>query len=161
MGASSDGITSMIDYTTAATVDDAIDLLLAAIPDPDSTSTSGAGQGTTYLGFLDEMSPMAAIQLRIELEAIKDSAAAGGTGETATGSHVVTAGEATANQADIVTGLANLTLANGSVTVWRAGTNVTADAVITEPVAGTIRVADGAATYVVTAGDIINWFAAP
>ncbi len=50
----------------------------------------------------------------------------------------------------------DFTLANLAVTVTRAGVIVTDDAVITEPVAGTIRVADGA-TYNTTAGDLINW----
>lgn len=156
---SSDGIASMIDYSGAATPEAAIDLLLDAIPNVDTTSTSGAQQGSTYLGFLDEMSPMAAIQLRVELEAIQDSAAFGGTSNTASGQHTVTAGEATANLVNIVTGLPDITLANCAVSVFRAGTNVTADAVITEPSAGTIRVADGGVTYNTTAGDIINWFA--
>lgn len=156
MGAMTDGIDPQLDFTGATTAEDVIDILLAAIPDPDTTSTSGAQQG--IIGFLDEMSPIAAAQLRVELIAAKDATAFGGTGESASGEYTAVAADATANQTDIVTGLANLTLAKGAVSIWRAGTNVTGDAAITEPVAGTIRVADGS-TYVLTAGDVINWFA--
>lgn len=154
----SDGIVAQIDYT-GMTVDEAVAALLAALPDPDTTSTSGSQQGSTYLGFLDEMSPMALTQLRIELQAMADSAAGGGADDVAFGSYTMVAADDTANLTDIVTGLANITIAECAVTVWRAGVNVTADAVISEPAAGTIRVANGAATYVVTAGDIVNWFA--
>lgn len=136
--------------TYAGTTDDNIDELLGLLADPDTDSSSGAQAGG---GLLDEMSPAALAQLRVELEAIKSGTA----GEGASGQHIVTADEATANQADIVTGLADLDIGNISATVTRAGVIVTADAVITEPVAGTIRVADGAVTYVVTAGDKINW----
>lgn len=137
-----------------------IDALLALIPNPDAAHGSGAvagGNQGILNTYLDEMSPGAAAQLRVELLALK--AALPGGGVSASGQYVVTAGDAAANLADIVTGLADLTLANCAVTVRRAGANVTADAVITEPVAGTLRVADGAATYNVTAGDVITWSA--
>ncbi len=45
----------------------AVNQLLALIPNPDSTSSSGAIAGG---GFLDEMSPAAAVQLRVELTAL-------------------------------------------------------------------------------------------
>lgn len=156
MGSMSDGILSQIDYTTAPTVGGKIDLLLAAIPDPDTTSTSGAIQGIA--GFLDEMSPITAAELRVELGALRTNLNGGNT-EIATGAYTVTAADATANHADIVTGLADLTLAKSTVKVTRAGADVTVDAVITEVSAGTLRVADGGATYNVTAGDIIYWTA--
>lgn len=159
MGATS-GIQPIGTYGSGVAGDN-IDELLALIPDPDAPHGSGAIADSANQGvnntFLDEMSPGAAAQLRVELEALRD----GQGGDSASGSHVVTAPEGVAHVADIVTGLANLTLANGSVTIFRAGANVTADAVITEPAPGTIRVADGAATYDVTAGDVINWFARP
>jgi hypothetical protein len=120
---------------------------------PDAPHGSGAVAGGN--GYLDEMSPGAAAQLRVELKAFKTA-----EGTTAHGQHVVTAGEATANLADIVTGLADLTITNCAVTIRRAGANVTVDAVLSEPVAGTLRVADGGTTYNMTAGDIIVWFAA-
>lgn len=149
-----DGIQPLIDFATPATSDTKVDALLAAIPDPDSTSTSGAIQG--IIGFLDQMSPMCAAQLRVELGSLKDNL--GGTGDVASGQHTVTAGEATANQVDIVTGLSDLTLANCAVSVRRAGT-LTGSPVITEPSAGTLRVADNSTTYDVTAGDVITWMA--
>lgn len=157
MGYTYDGIDSQLDFTTVASIRQKIGLLLSAIPDPDTTSTSGSQQG--IISYLDEMSPIAATVLGVELRALQDNIDGGATHEVAFGSHIVTAGEATANQADIVTGLADITIAKSAVQVWRAGANVTVDAVITEPVAGTIRVADGAVTYNMTAGDVINWFA--
>jgi hypothetical protein len=142
------GIVKLGVYASAS-VDDNIDELLALLADPDSTSTSGAIAGG---GLLDEMSPAALAQLRVELNAIKSSTGS----EGASGQHIVTAGEATANLVDIVTGVAGMSLANVSVTVTRAGSVVTGDAVISEPVDGTIRVADGS-TYNTTAGDKVNW----
>lgn len=156
MGSMSDGILSQIDFSTAATIGGKVDLLLAAIPNPDTTSTSGAIQGIA--GFLDEMSPITAAELRVELTALKTSLNGGNT-QIANGVYTVTAADATANQADIVTGLADLTLAKSTVKVTRAGVDVTVDAVITESSAGTLRVADGGATYNVTAGDLIYWTA--
>jgi hypothetical protein len=149
MGATT-GIVAVGTYVGNPLVD--LATLLALIPNPDIEHDPGRAAGSN----LDEMAPSTAAQLRVELLAM----GAGGAGAAvASGSKTVSAGEATANQADIVTGLANITLANGSVSIFRAGTNVTADAVITEPTPGTIRVADGGATYNVTAGDIINWTA--
>lgn len=63
-----DGIEPIADYSGASTAGAAIDLLLALIPDPDTTSTSGAQAGG---GNLDEMSPIAAAHLRVELVAMK------------------------------------------------------------------------------------------
>lgn len=137
-----------------------IDALLALIPNPDAAHGSGAvGGGNQGIlnTYLDEMSPGAAAQLRVELLTLK--AALPGSGATASGQYVVTAGDAAANHADIVTGLADITLANCSATVRRAGADVTVDAVLSEPVAGTLRVADGGTTYNVTAGDVITWSA--
>jgi len=42
------------------------------------------------------------------------------------------------------------------VQVWRSGVDVTSDAAVTL-VAGVLTVADGAATYNMAAGDVINW----
>lgn len=66
------GISAIGNYAGAATDSAAIDILIALIPNPDSTSTSGAitsGAGS----MLDEMSPMAAAQLRVELLALKNA----------------------------------------------------------------------------------------
>ncbi len=57
------GLTSMITYT--GTDPQKVGLLLAAIPNPD---IAPAQQGIR--GFLDEMSPMCAAQLRVELTAL-------------------------------------------------------------------------------------------
>lgn len=64
------GIAAIGNYAGAATDSAAVDILLALIPDPDSTSTSGAQAGG---GNLDQMSPGAAAQLRVELLALKDA----------------------------------------------------------------------------------------
>ena len=152
------GIVALGDYATPATLGGKIDALIALLADNDTADSSGAQAGG---GLLDEISPPANTQLLVELDSLKDAINQGVGGDVdgvAYGQHTVTAGEATANQVDIVTGLADTTVANIGVTVSRAGSIVTADAAITEPVAGTIRVADGS-TYNTTAGDIITWVA--
>lgn len=153
MGATT-GITAIGAYNGVITSD--IDLLLSLIPDPDAPHGSGAvagGNQGILNTYLDEMSPGAAAQIRVELAALRTAA------PIAYGTYVVTAGDAAANHADIVTGLADLTLANCAATVRRAGADVTLDAVLSEPAAGTLRVADGGTTYNVTAGDVITWAA--
>lgn len=72
------GVSPIGDYTTGAPANkDAVDILLALIPNPDAAHGSGAvavagasppGSTNTYL---DEMSPGAAAQLRVELAALK------------------------------------------------------------------------------------------
>jgi hypothetical protein len=62
------GLVALGDYDVA-TGGDAVDVLLALIPDPDDDSSSGAQAGG---GLLDEMSPAAAAQIRVELLAMKD-----------------------------------------------------------------------------------------
>lgn len=65
MGATT-GITAIGDYTTGSPVNKAvIDLVIALIPNPDVSPAQAGG------GFLDEMSPAAAAQLRVELTAAK------------------------------------------------------------------------------------------
>lgn len=62
------GVQKIGDYTTGTpTPRAAVQRLLALIPNPDTTSSSGAVSGG---GFLDEISPAAAIQLRVELAAL-------------------------------------------------------------------------------------------
>lgn len=68
MGASLNGVAPIATYTGSATAAAGIDKLIALIPDPDTTSTSGAQAGG---GNLDEMSPIAAIHLLVELNALK------------------------------------------------------------------------------------------
>lgn len=132
-----------------ANIQELIDLL----GDPDATTTEARAAGSN----LDEMSPMARAQMVVELQALLD-ATDGGADGVAFGQYTVTAGDATANLVNITTGLADTSLANIGVTVSRSGSIVTSDAVITEPSAGVIRVADGS-TYNTTAGDIITWVA--
>lgn len=67
------GLVAVGDYSGAATGAAAVDVLLALIPNPDSTSTSGAQAGG---GFLDEMSAGAAAGIRIELLAMRAKIAA-------------------------------------------------------------------------------------
>ncbi len=69
--------------------------------------------------------------------------------------HTVTAGEDTAATADIATGGSSISAQ--IVQILRSGAVVTGDAVVSTS-AGTLTVADGA-TYVLTAGDVINWIA--
>jgi hypothetical protein len=71
----------------------------------------------------------------------------------ATVSYTAVAGDATADEASIDTDLDSI--AGFIVQVFRAGVNVTADAVVTAT-GGIIKVADGGATYEVTNGDVIN-----
>lgn len=70
MANSTQGVQKLGDYAGAADNKSRVDVLLALIPNPDSTSSSGAIAGG---GFLDEMSPAAAVQLRVELAAMKSA----------------------------------------------------------------------------------------
>lgn len=69
MGATT-GISKIGNYAGAANDSAAVAVLLALIPDNDTTSTSGAQAGG---GFLDQMSPACAAQLRVELLALQDA----------------------------------------------------------------------------------------
>ncbi len=70
------------------------------------------------------------------------------------GTHTVTAGEASANAAVIDTG--KVSAVGQIVQVLRSGADVTVDATISMA-SGVLTVADGGATYNVSAGDVINW----
>lgn len=74
---------------------------------------------------------------------------------TGGGRYTATADDATAGTVDIDTGMT--TISAQMVQVLRAGNISTDDADVTV-VDGVITVADGA-TYVITAGDVINWIA--
>lgn len=64
------GLKAMADLTTGSPTHKVmIQRVRALIPDPDSTSTSGAQAGG--YGFLDQMSPAAAAQIRVELIALE------------------------------------------------------------------------------------------
>ncbi len=62
------GIVALANYAGAANDGAAIDLLIALIPNPDAPHGTGAVAGGHNL---DEMSPGAAAQLRVELAALK------------------------------------------------------------------------------------------
>ena len=70
-------------------------------------------------------------------------------------SYTVVAGDDTAGTKTIATGV---TIITALVQILRAGVDVTADAEISWS-AGNLVVDDGAATYALTAGDLINWIA--
>ena len=70
MGATT-GFVAVGNYAGAANDAAAVTVLLNLIPNPDSTSSSGAQQGSFH--FLDEMSPACAAQLQVELLALQDA----------------------------------------------------------------------------------------
>lgn len=72
---STTGVIKIGDYTTPSGDPAKVQALLDLIPDPDSANSSGsiaqaAGQSAANT-YLDEMSPAAATQLRVELIALK------------------------------------------------------------------------------------------
>jgi hypothetical protein len=64
----STGVTQIGDYTTPVGDVNKVNALLNLIPDVDNPGSSGAQSGG---GFLDEMSPACAVQLRVEITALK------------------------------------------------------------------------------------------
>lgn len=142
------GLNAIGTYPQLGTMAARVAILTALIANPDAAHGSGAVAGG---GFLDEMSPGAAAQLRVELAAMAAAAL------TASGQYTVTAGDDTAGFFDIVTGLADLTLTNCAISIRRAGTELLTARTLSEPTPGTIRVTDS--TYTATAGDIATWFA--
>jgi hypothetical protein len=73
------------------------------------------------------------------------------------GTATVSAAQASANLANISTGLATVT--SWIVQVYRSGVNVTSDAVISAQTGGVLRVADGGSTYNMAESDVINYLA--
>lgn len=74
MGATT-GLVAQANYAGAASDSAAVDLLIALLPNPDAAmngtgATAKSGAGANHL---DEMSPGAAAQLRVELLALKDA----------------------------------------------------------------------------------------
>lgn len=65
--AATTGVAAIGDYAAAGTNQAKVLRLLSLIPDVDTQSSSGAQAGG---GMLDEMSPAAAVQLRVELTAL-------------------------------------------------------------------------------------------
>ena len=70
MGNVTQGLQTLNNYKAAANDAAAVQLLIDLIPDPDAPHGTGAVAGG---GFLDEMSPGAAAQLRAELAALQDA----------------------------------------------------------------------------------------
>jgi hypothetical protein len=67
------GLRAIGNYAGAANDSAAVDILLALIPNPDAPHGDGAIARNQGGGHLDEMSPGAAAQLRVELIALKDA----------------------------------------------------------------------------------------
>jgi hypothetical protein len=84
------------------------------------------------------------------------AAALGGASGLVKGVASASAAQATANVANITTGLATVT--GWIAAVYRAGVNVTSDAVFSAQTGGVLRVADGS-TYSVTENDKIQYIA--
>ena len=154
------GIVQMGDYATPVGADDKVQELISLIFDPNSLRSSGRDVGS----LLDKMTFPADVQLYLELNARKDELADYNPVDEPTvnvDSHVVTAGEVTATIVTIDTGLATVDpFSSLAVTIYRASVGVTLDAVITDNEDGSFSVEDGAVTYNLTAGDVINWGAA-
>lgn len=150
------GIVALGDYATPVSNDLKVDVLLDLLADPDSTSSSGAIAGG---GLLDEMSPPAVAQLRVELTALKAGLEEGEGEGFATAEHTVTAGEASANEVVVDTGLTTaVAFTTLIVSIERAGASVKSDAVVTDNEDGTFTISEDT-TYAVTAGDTVSWFA--
>lgn len=95
------------------------------------------------------------VNANITAIALNTAARTANTGITKAAAYTVTAGDDTANTKTIATGLTAITAK--VVQIMRANVTVTGDAAISVS-SGNIIVADGS-TYVLTAGDIINWIA--
>jgi hypothetical protein len=145
MGATT-GILPIGTYTLNDTLN--LALLYALLPNTDIAPAQAAG------GFLDEMSPAAVAQLRVEFETIL------GEIPLASGFHVATAGEATANEITVDTGVIT-DEAFGSIVhdIVRTGASVSSDEIVTDNDDGTFTITEDS-TYNVTAGDIIVWYVA-
>lgn len=146
---------------------DNITKLFNLIPDPELRGpgypNGGDSRTRAAASMLDEMAPVAAAQLRrelIALGAVNSDNLTPGNFAVRRIDYTVTTADAAANLVNIPTGFADIALTACAVKVIRAGSDVTVDAVISEPSAGTIRVADGS-TYNTTAGDIIRVWASP
>ena len=79
-----------------------------------------------------------------------------GSGPISHGAYTVLAADATAGSVALNTGLS--IIETFMVHVLRAGVGVTADAVLSTS-GGTLTVTNGAVTYVLTAGDVLQWIA--
>jgi hypothetical protein len=67
------GLRAIGNYAGAASDSAAVDILLNLIPNPDAPHGTGAVARNQGGGHLDEMSPGAAAQLRVEILALRDA----------------------------------------------------------------------------------------
>ena len=93
----------------------------------------------------------------VSASAAQINAAGANTGTIKAGSYTVVTADDDAGTKSIATGLASI--AAFAVTILRAGVPLFSDQALSVS-GGNIVVADGAATYELTAGDVITWFAA-
>lgn len=125
------------------------------IPYPDAIPGVDDARSTGY--HLDEMSPAAANQLRIELNEFLSVNGEEGT-NFATGSHAATAGEASANSIVIDTGLeTEEALTELIVQYNRAGAGV-AGGTVTDNEDGTFTISESGGLNI-TAADTVDWYA--
>lgn len=123
----------------------------------------GATVYTAASGKINDVQASGAFRVGIALEAatadgdvievLRDEAEAQAM---AAGTYTAVAGDATANTLDIDTGLD--ALSSYLVQIFRSGVQINSDQAVSVS-AGVITVADGASTYAITAGDVINWVA--
>ena len=128
------------------------------IPDPDFRSAGSPNAGAGSVGYhLDEMSPGCATQLRLEINKYLETAGEPDV-SVATGSHVATAGEVTANEITIDTGLTTAVALDTLIVQYsRAGTGV-AGGTVTDNADGTFTITESGGLDI-TAGDTIDWYA--
>lgn len=142
------GLVAQGDYATPAAINAKVAALLAIVPDPD---TAPAQQGIR--SWLDEMAPMTAAQLRVELAALQSA------GRALSGTYTLTAGDVTATFAALPAPGFTPSLVNTIIDIRRAGACVGANAVQTLN-ATNVRVATSG-TYTLTAGDVVRYTLLP
>lgn len=116
--------------------------------DGPATRDTGDERGDKWQGFVQKCQAM--FTELYNLDAVGGTTAGQKLGRA---SYTALAADDTAGTVDIDLGLT--TIVAPIVQILRAGVDVTDDAVITWA-AGTVTVADGAVTYALTAGDVIN-----
>lgn len=151
-----DGIEVIGDYATPVDAEDKVQVLIDLIPDPDTINTSGAQAGG---GNLDEMSPIAAAHLRVELGALQAEISSSGGPASAFGEYTADGDDASADEMEIDTGLDTsdpLTIL--IVDIIRGGVSVKDDAIVTDNEDGTFTITEDS-EYSVTSGDVVHWAA--
>ena len=140
------GLNAIGTYPAYGTLASRLAVLLSLIPDPDAPHGTGAVGGG---GNLDEMSPGAAAQIRVELAAMSAASV------SASGQYTVVTADDTAGLINITTGLADFTLSKTAISIYRAGTELLTARTLSKQTGGVLRITDS--TYLATAGDIVNW----